>query len=49
MRYTFAPIERAEAEAIAGWSYDGPYSLYDGDPEGFETTCARVPRALGAR
>ena len=37
MRYMFARIDRAAAETIASWRYDGTYSLYDGDPEGIET------------
>jgi [ribosomal protein S18]-alanine N-acetyltransferase len=37
MRYRFTPIERDQARTIAAWRYEGVYSLYDGDPEGFET------------
>jgi RimJ/RimL family protein N-acetyltransferase len=37
MRYTFAHIDRAAAEAIASWRYEGQYARYDGDPEGIET------------
>ena len=32
MRNTLAPISRADAEEISGWRYDGPYSVYNGDP-----------------
>jgi RimJ/RimL family protein N-acetyltransferase len=37
MRYAFTPIQREEAQVIATWRYEGGYSLYDGDPAGFET------------
>ena len=32
MRFALAPITRAEAQAISRWRYDGPYSVYDGNP-----------------
>jgi hypothetical protein len=28
--YDVRPIDRATAEAIAGWRYDGRYSMYNG-------------------
>jgi ribosomal-protein-alanine N-acetyltransferase len=32
--FTFRELTRADADAIAGWRYPEPYSLYDGgDPE----------------
>lgn len=31
MRYTLAPISRADAEEISRWRYDEPYSVYNGD------------------
>ena len=32
MRFTLKPITRDDARAISRWRYDGPYSIYDGDP-----------------
>ena len=32
MRFTLKPITRDDAHAISGWRYEGPYSIYDGDP-----------------
>lgn len=29
MRLTFMPMSEADAQAIAGWRYDGPYSIYN--------------------
>jgi [ribosomal protein S18]-alanine N-acetyltransferase len=49
MRYTFTPIQRKEAQAIAAWRYDGPYSLYDGHPEGIETLLLPDNRVHAAR
>ncbi len=49
MRNTFTPIERQEAKEIAAWRYEGPYALYDGDPEGFETLLEREYRVHAAR
>jgi RimJ/RimL family protein N-acetyltransferase len=37
MGYAFAPVDRAAAEAIARWRYEGPYARYDGDPASVET------------
>jgi [ribosomal protein S18]-alanine N-acetyltransferase len=37
MRYTITPIERQEAETIAGWRYGGAYALYDGDPAAIDS------------
>ena len=32
--FSFRELTRADAEEIAGWRYEEPYSLYDGgDPE----------------
>ena len=49
MRYTFTPIERGDAEAIATWRYEGPYALYDGDPEGIETLLSPDNRVHAVR
>jgi RimJ/RimL family protein N-acetyltransferase len=49
MPYTFTPIQREEAQSIAGWRYDGPYALYDGDPDGFETLLRPEYRVHAAR
>lgn len=32
MRFTLIPITRADARTISRWRYDGPYSVYNGDP-----------------
>ena len=32
MRFTLTPITRADAQAISRWRYDGPYSVYNGNP-----------------
>jgi ribosomal-protein-alanine N-acetyltransferase len=32
LRFTLKPITREDALAISRWRYDGPYSIYDGDP-----------------
>ena len=32
MPFTLTPIADAEARAISKWRYDGPYSVYDGNP-----------------
>ena len=32
MRFTLTPISRADAKAISGWRYEGPYSVYNGSP-----------------
>jgi len=32
LRFTLKPITRDDALAISRWRYDGPYSIYDGDP-----------------
>jgi ribosomal-protein-alanine N-acetyltransferase len=32
LRFTLKPITRDDARAISRWRYDGPYSIYDGDP-----------------
>ena len=49
VRYRFTPIERGEAKEIAAWRYEGVYSLYDGDPEGFETLLQPEYRVHSAR
>jgi RimJ/RimL family protein N-acetyltransferase len=33
MRLTFTPMSEADARAIAGWRYDGPYSIYNIEDE----------------
>ena len=48
MRYTFMPLQREEAEAIATWRYEGPYAPYDGNPEGTETLLRRLERKVAA-
>jgi len=32
LRFVLTPITRADAQAISGWRYDGPYSVYNGNP-----------------
>jgi ribosomal-protein-alanine N-acetyltransferase len=32
VRFTLKPITPRDAHAISRWRYDGPYSIYDGDP-----------------
>jgi len=32
LRFTLKPITREDAHSISRWRYDGPYSIYDGDP-----------------
>ena len=32
MRFTLKPITPSDARAISHWRYDGPYAIYDGDP-----------------
>jgi len=32
LRFTLKPITPSAARAISRWRYDGPYSIYDGDP-----------------
>jgi ribosomal-protein-alanine N-acetyltransferase len=32
LRFTLKPITRDDARSISRWRYDGPYSIYDGDP-----------------
>jgi [ribosomal protein S18]-alanine N-acetyltransferase len=32
VRFTLEPITPEDAHAISRWRYDGPYSIYDGDP-----------------
>ena len=32
MRFTLAPISRAEAQEISTWRYAGPYAVYNGNP-----------------
>jgi RimJ/RimL family protein N-acetyltransferase len=49
MHLAFTPIERDEAAAIARWRYEGPYALYDGDPDGFETLLQLEYRVHAAR
>ncbi|HEX5503752.1 MAG TPA: GNAT family protein [Thermomicrobiales bacterium] len=33
MQFTFRPVTAAEASAIAGWRYGGPYAMYDGSDD----------------
>ena len=42
MRFSLTPITRADAQAISRWRYDGPYSVYNGNP-------ASVPSLLEPR
>jgi [ribosomal protein S18]-alanine N-acetyltransferase len=32
LRFTLKPITPRDARAISRWRYEGPYSVYDGDP-----------------
>jgi RimJ/RimL family protein N-acetyltransferase len=32
LRYTLTPLTRADAKAISRWRYEGPYSVYNGNP-----------------
>jgi RimJ/RimL family protein N-acetyltransferase len=32
LRFTLKPITRCDARAISRWRYEGPYSIYNGDP-----------------
>jgi ribosomal-protein-alanine N-acetyltransferase len=32
LRFTLTPITHADAKAISNWRYEGPYSVYDGNP-----------------
>lgn len=33
LNFTIRPLTAADARAIAGWHYDGPYSFYDMDQD----------------
>lgn len=35
--YDVRPMDRATAEDIATWRYDGPYSMYDGEADAIES------------
>ena len=37
MRFTLTRITRADAQAISRWRYDGPYSVYNGNPASVES------------
>ena len=37
MRFALTPITRADAQAISRWRYDGPYSVYNGNPASVES------------
>ena len=37
MRFTLKPITREDAYAISRWRYDGPYSIYNGDPNSVDS------------
>jgi len=49
MRYAFAPIDFASAEAIATWRYDGRYAVYDGHPDGTEVLLDPANRVHAVR
>jgi RimJ/RimL family protein N-acetyltransferase len=42
-------MDRDAAKVIAGWRYEGPYSLYDGDPEACEAWLQPDDRVHAAR
>ena len=37
MRFTLKPITPRDAQAISRWRYEGPYSIYNGDPTSVES------------